>query len=32
MAIMLLCLLQLAAPFYSYSITIHFYLFWLNAP
>ncbi|KAM9106896.1 uncharacterized LOC128031836 homolog [Balaenoptera ricei] len=32
MTIMLLCLLQLAAPLCSYSITIHFYLFWLNTP
>ncbi|XP_075853051.1 uncharacterized protein LOC142863845 [Microcebus murinus] len=32
MAIMLLCLLQLAAPLSSYSITIRFYLFWLNTP
>lgn len=32
MAIMLLCLLQLAAPLCSYSVTIRFYLFWLNTP
>ncbi|XP_070240624.1 uncharacterized protein [Bos mutus] len=32
MAIMLLCLLQLAEPLCSYSVTIHFYLFWLNTP
>ncbi|XP_073740599.1 uncharacterized protein, partial [Callorhinus ursinus] len=31
-AVMLLCLPQLAAPLCSYSVTISFYLFWLNTP
>ncbi|XP_060251975.1 uncharacterized LOC128031836 homolog [Ovis aries] len=32
MAVMLLCLLQPAAPLCSHSVTMHFYLFWLNTP
>lgn len=32
MALMLLCLLQLAAPLSSSSVTVRFYLFWLNTP
>ncbi|XP_055975180.1 uncharacterized LOC128031836 homolog [Sorex fumeus] len=32
MAMLLLSLLQLAAPLCSYSRTIRFYLFWLNTP
>ncbi|XP_057364076.1 uncharacterized LOC128031836 homolog [Manis pentadactyla] len=32
MAVMLLCLPQLAAPLSSYSVAICFYLFWLNTP
>ncbi|XP_054546709.1 uncharacterized LOC128031836 homolog [Talpa occidentalis] len=32
MAVLLLCLLQLAAPLCSYSVTMCFYLFWLNTP
>ncbi|XP_064449645.1 uncharacterized LOC128031836 homolog [Mirounga angustirostris] len=31
-AVMLLCLPQRAAPLCSYSVTIRFYLFWLNTP
>lgn len=32
MALMLLCLLQLAAPLSSPSVPVRFYLFWLNTP
>ncbi|XP_055454152.1 uncharacterized LOC128031836 homolog [Psammomys obesus] len=32
MALLLLCLPQLSAPLCNYSVTIHFYLFWLNPP